>query len=48
MTIAQAFENPWVKNRNNKYNISQTRMMKVAKNLLDYDVMIVLFRLKTT
>lgn len=47
MTVAHAFESPWFKNRASKFNISQTKMIKVAKNLLDYDVRIILFRLRT-
>lgn len=48
MTVGQTFESPWVKNRAKKFDISQTKMIKVAKNLLDYDVRITLFRLRIT
>lgn len=48
MTVAQTLESPWVKNRAKKFDISQTKMIKVAKNLLDYDVRITLFRLRIT
>jgi hypothetical protein len=38
ISATKAIENPWIKKQKNKFDLSQTKMVRAARNLLDYDV----------